>query len=595
MRIATLNIQNFRGIRTGLLRFGQHPILIGDNNTGKTTVIEALTLILGRDRLIRDLTEHDFYGSTPQPTCRIKLIATITDFVGNDPDINNQWFRDGRAITQWFDESTGRVHPQQTNEEWKLCCQIAVQARFDAESLDVEMLRYFYDHDIPEDPFTDDAPQPVPSRLIKELSFYLVRASRTWDKAMSWSSELFKRAITAAASQPSSTLLFERDRLRAPEHPIETDPGIAPLIQNINRELGLSFPSSPSLQLRLTRTDSRSVMEAIAAHFEIGEHSVPASRQGSGLVSMQGLLLLLELARTHAENGGEFLMALEEPEVHLPPAAQQRLVHRIQALSAQTFVTTHSPLVASMAEPTSVLVLKKSNGELSAEPFLETPLPPTAPNWQRKFFQHSRVDVISALMQPNILVPEGRADFQLLRSILKPLAMTSEWGGSELKQFGMEVGVVPTEDAKVFETYELLSRLNINVCCLVDGDADGHRYVTNLLSSTRPPHCIIQWSEGAMIEDVIGWILDGEPASAMSKLAEQLPDSPTTVIEVVEYLKTKKMDIIAYEAVADAICTTEACRIRASNLLSDIACACTNSPSPTLFTLDSRGVWVFQV
>ena len=86
MRVATLKIENFRGVRDGFVRFGKHPVLVGDNNTGKTTLIEALTLLLGRDRLVRELTEHDFYGSCPQAVDRIKLVATITDFPNDDPE-----------------------------------------------------------------------------------------------------------------------------------------------------------------------------------------------------------------------------------------------------------------------------------------------------------------------------------------------------------------------------------------------------------------------------------------------------------------------------------------------------------------------------
>ena len=459
MRVATLKIENFRGVRAGFVRFGKHPVLVGDNNTGKTTLIEALTLVLGRDRLVRELTEHDFYGSSPLAGDRIKLVATITDFPHDDPEQSSQWFREGRAVVKWLDEATGAVHPLRENEAWKLCCQIAVQGRFDHESLAVEMLRYFHDHDDPVDPFAEDTPSVLPGKLIQELSFYLVRASRTWDKVFSWGNELFKRAVLAAAAQPAGALLAERDRLRAPHQPIDADPGIKPLIQNLNKELALSFPNAPQVQLRLTGTDSRSVMEAVSAHFAGADGiSIPASRQGSGLVSMQGVLLLLELGRARAAAGGEFLMALEEPEVHLPPSAQQRLVQRVQALSTQTFVTTHSPLVASMADPTSVLILKKHDGVLSAEPFLEAPLPATAQNWQRKFFQHSRADVLGALMQPSLLVPEGRADFQLLRCILRPLMMTAGWVDTMSRPFGIEVGVVPTEDAKVVETLQLMAR-----------------------------------------------------------------------------------------------------------------------------------------
>ncbi len=595
MRVASLKIENFRGVRSGYVRFGRHPVLVGDNNTGKTTLIEALTLVLGRDRLVRELTEHDFYGSCPQAPDRIKLVATIADFRDDDPEQSSHWFREGRAVVKWLDEATGTVHALREKSEWKLCCQIAVQARFDHESLAVEMLRYFHDHDEPIDPFAQDTPAVVPGKLIQELGFYLVRASRTWDKVFSWGNELFKRTILAAAAQPASALLAERDRLRAPVQPIDADPGIAPLIQNLNKELALSFASAPRVQLRLTGTDSRSVMEAVSAHFATEDGpGIPAARQGSGLVSMQGLLLLLELGRARAEGGGEFLMALEEPELHLPPSAQQRLVHRVQALSTQTFVTTHSPLVASMADPTSVLMLSKHKGVLTAEPFLEVALPPAAESWQRKFFQHSRVDVLSALMQPSVLIPEGKADFHLLRCILRPLMLTADWIDSMARPFGIEVGVVPTEDAKVIETHQFMARLHKNVCCLVDGDVEGQRYIKRLKASTVPPTTIIRWDDGAMIEDAIGWVLAADETAVVGKLTEMSQMSPDSTATVVAYLKAKKVDIVAYESVAEAIATTPACRARAADLLSGLACACAGSTATQRFICDADGVWVFQ-
>lgn len=596
MRIANLRIENFRGVRTGFVQFGKHPVLVGDNNTGKTTLIEALTLVLGRDRLVRELTEHDFFGSNPQAVDRIKVVATVTDFPGDDPEQSSQWFRDERAVVKWLDEATGQVHPARNSAAWKLCCQLGVQARFDQDSLAVESLRYFHDHDDPIDPFADEAPAPVPGKLIQELSFYLVRASRTWDKVFSWGNELFKRTVLAAAAQPSGALLAERDRLRAPAQPIDADPGIQPLIENLNSELARSFPNAPKVQLRLTSTDSRSVMEAVSAHFSGNDgFSIPAGRQGSGLISMQGLLLLLELGRARAANGGEFLMALEEPEVHLPPSAQQRLVQRVQALSTQTFVTTHSPLVASMADPTSVLVLKKRDGVLSAEPFLASPLPAAAPNWKRKFFQHSRVDVLSALMQPVLLVPEGRADFQLLRCILRPLMLTEGWIDTMQRPFGIEVGVVPTEDAKVIETYRLMQRLHSRVCCIVDGDAAGLDYADQLSREAVPPSAIIRWNNGAMIEDAVGWILNADEETVVAKLAEISPQPPVSTAAVVAYLKTKKMDIVAYESLAEAIATTPGCRARAADLLGSLACACGGDEAAQRFVRDANGVWVFQL
>jgi putative ATP-dependent endonuclease of the OLD family len=593
MRIAKLEIHNYRGVSKGTIKFKRHPVLIGGNNAGKTTVIEALTLLFGRDKLLRELTEHDFYGSCPKPEDRIKLIGTITDFPGNDPEQNSDWFRDGRAVPKWLDEESGMVHSTRQNDDWLLCCQIGVQAHFDSESLAVELVRYFHDHDQPMDPFADDAPTGVPPGLVQKLGFYLVRASRTWDKVFSWGSELFKRTIKAAAAQPSAAIIAERDRLRNPDQPIDQDPQIKPLIDNVNSEIARCFSDTPEIQLRLTSTDSRAVMDAVAAHFSIaGGPSLPAARQGSGLVSMQGLMLLLELGRVRAEAGDGFVMALEEPELHLPPAAQQQLVQRVQALSTQTILTTHSPLIAAMSEPTSVIVLRNQGGKLCAEPFLEEALKPDAENWRRKFFQHSRVEVLSAVMQPAILVPEGKGDYHLFKAILKPLMLTEGWASSMPRVFAIEVGVVPTEDAKVVDTYRALSRIHRKVCCLVDGDVEGVIYVGQLLKLAPPPVSVIRWHDGAMIEDIVGWIMQGGEGAVMGALGKNFPPAPATCAELVALMKQKKMDVVMYEAISEAIASTPTCRARAASLFEGLANACLGEPTAR-FAKDAAGVLVF--
>ncbi len=67
-----------------------------------------------------------------------------------------------------------------------------------------------------------------------------------------------------------------------------------------------------------------------------------------------------------------------------------------------------------------------------------------------------------------------------------------------------------------------------------------------------------------------------------------------SVAEVVARLKAKKMDIVAYEHVADAIATTALCRARAADLLSGLASACAGLDETERFRRDATGVWVFQ-
>ena len=96
MKIYAVAIENFRGISSTKLVLPDHAVLIGDNNTGKSSVLEAIDLALGPDRLSRrpPVDEHDFYEgkylpvapapakdgaapAEPQPTPQITVEVTI--------------------------------------------------------------------------------------------------------------------------------------------------------------------------------------------------------------------------------------------------------------------------------------------------------------------------------------------------------------------------------------------------------------------------------------------------------------------------------------------------------------------------------------
>jgi putative ATP-dependent endonuclease of OLD family len=64
VKVVQIKIENFRGIECADLRFDGHALLVGSNNVGKSTVCEALDLVLGPDRLNKfpPVEEFDFYN-----------------------------------------------------------------------------------------------------------------------------------------------------------------------------------------------------------------------------------------------------------------------------------------------------------------------------------------------------------------------------------------------------------------------------------------------------------------------------------------------------------------------------------------------------
>lgn len=603
MRVAEVQIENFRGIRSGRLRFRDHNVLVGINNSGKTTVLEALALLFGRDRLVRTLTEHDFYGSDPQPTDRIRLMATIHGFERQDFLDYPDWFRDGRAVPKWLDPLTGEVHAARNRPTWELACQIGFAARFDRPSLEVETARYFHDDDTVADVFAEETWNAVPISLLREIGFFLVPANRTWDRIISFGSELFRKVVASGTGPPADAVILERDRLRNPSHALEADPNLAALINELNSELSGFFQARPNLNLRLTSTDSDSVLDAVMPHYRHSAEmpGLPARREGSGLISLQGLLLLLHFGKQRAASGEGFWMALEEPELHLPAALQRRLVQRLQALSSQTFVTTHSPMVATMSDPRAVSIIRNSQGNLDSTPLHDAPLSSAAPNSIRKLFQLNRLDTISAIMHDVVLVPEGRIDFDWLRLLARAVDARQVWSLDQDCRLGTHVGLIPTHDGAVVATHQALSRLHPKTACVVDGDQAGLGYINELLALGSPPYIIVRWPDDWTTENVVVWAAEADANSVLSALSTALADPPSDTAELVARLKSTdrssqglKGDQIAAEALADALASVEASSNRIRELLNALTDTLLERQVPLFGATDIPAVKVFR-
>jgi putative ATP-dependent endonuclease of the OLD family len=580
MQLASLSIRNFRGIREAELALNEHNVFIGANNSGKTTVIEALALLFGRDRMVRGLTEHDFYGGDPGPTDRIKLTATIVGFKGNDASKHTDWFGPDRAVPKWVHEDSGQILPEPNSIKSALACQVGFAARFDRASLEVDSVRYFVD-DTDVDVFEDDAYQAVPARLLRELGFFLVPASRTWDRVISFGSELFRRVVTSGDGLPAQAILAERDRLRQPANPVEADDKLVPIVEALNTELQGFFPQAPNLRLRLTSTDSDGVMEALVPHFAFGGEgsSIPARRHGTGLVSMQSMLLLFHFGRRRSEAGQSFWMALEEPELHIPPPLQRRVVQRLQSLSVQTFITSHSPTVAGISDPKALHVLRNNAGKLTATPLNSASSLATDANPVRRLFEIHRQETIAALMHDCLLIPEGSIDVELLSLMATAVDSGQTWEAGSDSKFLTHVGIVRTTDAQVVPTFKRLHPLHPQISCLVDGDDAGDGYITALAVLPSKPARALRWPDGWAVEDAFGWIVDGDPILASA--IEGIEPAAANTAELVTRLKSKdraagglKQDRPAYEAVAQAISGSDPARLRGLILLNAMASEC---------------------
>ncbi len=517
-------------------------------------------------------------------------------FANNDPQENPDWFRPNRGVPSWYSSARKTTSPVQDGEHIELCVQLCFAACFNIETLTVETIRFFQD-DNDVSPFLEDSVVQVPPSLLATLGFFLVPASRTWERTISFSSELFKRVIAQLSSLPADALLAERDRLRAPASALEAHERLANLIGRVNKEMAALFPDHPELRFRVTATDSDSLLQALVPHFQIGNApALPAGRHGTGLVSLQTLLLLMEFGRLRADKGDGFFLAFEEPELHVPPGLQRRLIHRVQAVSTQSIVTSHAPVAAAYYEGTNIFVLQNTSGALTATPLLSSALKSDATNVIRKLFVDNRRETITALMAEVLLVPEGRLDHEWLNRLVAVVETQEAWHEPlETIPFGTSVGVIPTHEGRVRDSVEALSPLHSKIVALLDGDAAGDSYIAELLACPHAPHSIIQWPQGWAVEDAVAWVLSANGAW-VNKLAIALERSISDERSARALLLTKveaggiKDDLILHETIAVLIRGNADCLARARTLLSLLRNAAVISGGEQVdgFSLDER-------
>ena len=575
MRICQFELRGFRGIKKGNVVLPPHTVLLGANNAGKSTIVEAIALLFGRERMISPISDWDFYDGSPQPDSRFYIIATVTDFPSNEPAEVPDWFLgENAAQPVWWNDGTSTLStetdaPQGTT----LAAQVAMAGRYDDETCEFETIRYFYHGE--SDPFTDGC-APVPWKLLREVGVFLLSSNRDWDKLLSFRSSSLLKVIREYDALPGKTIEELKRQLRTGVAKIEEVTPLSDILNAATKELKsfLLIGESSKMVYRPTSLDSMAVLQSLVAHVAKSDETlIPVARHGAGMISLQAFLLLLAFAEHRRNSGRNFILAAEEPELHLHPSLHQRLVHRIRSASVQSIVTTQSPNVASGYQPSEVVYLNNRNGQLTATPLRTEPIKDIPTNSVRHLYLTRRSSFYEAIMGGIILIPEGIYDYEWL-SLWQRLAQSHP---DTTKIFDLRpITMLPTSDAAVTESFQEIAKFRPDSIPVIDGDAAGDGYISSLRSGIPKPAKIIRLGDNAAMECVSAWILEPALASPGSILNTLLSGSSGTLKSLQDALCDNKKDRELREnLVWESLDSPECCR-RACELFHDFAAIASN-------------------
>lgn len=591
MRVCRLELRHFRGVNHGVVVLPKDAVLLGANNSGKTTIVESLALLFGRERMVRPVSDWDFYGGAPKPDTRFHIIATIADFPADDPRMLPGWFvGENAARPVWWHDDTETVSCEaDAPEGTRLAAQVALTGRYDDETCEFDVARYFYDGEC--DPFTDGYNR-LSAQVVRDVGFFLLSSSREWDKLLSFGSSTLLKVLREYDALPGKALENLKTQLRKGVEKIEEASPLSEILDAATQELRSFLLVGPSSKIvyRPTSLDAVAVLQSLVAHVsESGNRLLPVSRHGAGMLSLQAFLLLLAFAERRKRAGKNFILAAEEPELHLHPSLHQRLVHRIRATSVQSIVTTQSPQVAAGYQPSEVVFVQNVGGKLTATRVRKEAIRDIGSNSVRKLYLAHRGAFYEALMGGAILVPEGVYDFEWL-SLWQRLAQSSP---DTATSFCLRpVTILPTCDGALVDSYLEMSKFRPDAVPVVDGDAAGAGYLDQLSSASPPPSKVIRYGDGAGTEYLAAWILEpalGAPGCALGGLLSNSADGTLRGLQDTLADGTVKKDRELRESLVWESLATEECCDRAAEFFHDLgAIAFGELPKNSQWTIETR-------
>jgi putative ATP-dependent endonuclease of OLD family len=376
MRIFKVVIENFRGISKATVDLGIRTLIVGENNVGKTTVLEAINLVLGPERISSpdSINEHDFFrGAYQSPPVTDEDIAA--GFQPTQPRIYVEVI-----LGELSDEDVARFRDH--IEPWNA----AEERPFTAEEMDSTPgseaadpayilrlgFRGWYDKD--EDEFraetfyvastTEDETAFLSKRDKQRLGFLYLRSLRTASRAASLQrGSLLDILLDLREARPT---VWESviARLHDLGGALETDDAFRGVLVDLEQRIQRYLPKVGTDRWKntlfvsdLTRQKLRGIMTYFLETAP-GENLVPYDRLVSGTTNILVLALLSAIAEVKAN----VIFAMEEPEIALPPYTQRRIISELFSTSSQTIVTSHSPYVAERFLPETIVILSKETG-----------------------------------------------------------------------------------------------------------------------------------------------------------------------------------------------------------------------------------------
>ena len=342
MKIKKIILDNFRAFKHAEIDFSNFNCIIGKNDTGKSTILEALRLFFNYDGIA---DEYDYNGvigflngMNLQKKTKYHPIIVSVCFEGENEKLSPFIINGTLTVRKQFE-----IEP--ISSKYPYDYSIAVnKSFFDKGELSKNQLK--------QTKYLEHYRIPVQAKLQMEGEYIYIPISDIQPLSLSGLFSTLPKFKLLAADTPFETIQDEFIKMRFSKD-------IRSLIRKINK-FDINGEEKMRFGISSVLFSDNNLMTPIKGK------SIPLANRGDGIRFFAQSQMFRQLAEK--ENKRNLLLAFEEPETHLHPSAQLEMYETIKTLSEnpdyQVIITTHSPyIVKELAnDPNNKIIIVKREG-----------------------------------------------------------------------------------------------------------------------------------------------------------------------------------------------------------------------------------------
>lgn len=417
--IDAIRIAGFRGITNLDISLPRVTVLIGPNNSGKTSLLKALQLSLGD--YARFLSDEDFHIDSDEKKAT-EILVDVRIVPVDENGTRTLLFND-----EWATEFGDKIKAEANGYQFVA---IRTRSRSDLTKGGFETIRFTLETWADKENWKKVKVKEtkLPARL-SCLPFISIEAQRDIHQELRDKSSFVGKVLSSVEYNHTDIAAIEDLIKQVNDETISK----SNVLQNLKislENLHHSIDGSGNTEITPFPKKIRDLSKHFSVHCgENSANSFSMEYHGMGTRSWASMLTVkafidLMVAKHKKESEPFFpIIAAEEPEAHLHPNAQKTLYRQLAGFDGQIIISTHSPYLVAMADIIQIRSLCRTASGISAHQVF----PGTTEEEKKIVAREIMAKRGEILFSRAIILFEGVTEEQVLPAMFEIYAGKSLW------------------------------------------------------------------------------------------------------------------------------------------------------------------------